>query len=208
MNYLAHAFLSFDDAELLTGNMIADYIKGKNALSQLPERIREGILLHRAIDRFTDEHPASKKVAKLFRESYGRYAPAIIDSLFDHYLANDKKHFENDGKLFEFTQKTYEQLASYEPHFPEKFCSFFPYMKEQNWLYNYRSQDGMNRSLKGLHRRAKYMPTSEKAFEIFLTNYSVLNEAYDEMMQEMISFVVQKINNIEQPKWIVLGMEN
>ena len=29
MNFLAHAFLSFNDPDILTGNMISDFVKGK-----------------------------------------------------------------------------------------------------------------------------------------------------------------------------------
>jgi acyl carrier protein phosphodiesterase len=29
MNYLAHAYLSFNEPEILTGNMISDFVKGK-----------------------------------------------------------------------------------------------------------------------------------------------------------------------------------
>src|SRR5947207_2830586 len=51
MNFLAHAFLSFNDPGLLVGNMIADSVKGKEA-DNYPDRIRQGILLHREIDSF------------------------------------------------------------------------------------------------------------------------------------------------------------
>ena len=49
MNYLAHAFLSFDDPELLVGNMISDFVKGKQKFGY-PSGIQEGIALHRAIE--------------------------------------------------------------------------------------------------------------------------------------------------------------
>jgi len=29
MNYLAHAYLSFDHEEILVGNLISDFVKGK-----------------------------------------------------------------------------------------------------------------------------------------------------------------------------------
>jgi acyl carrier protein phosphodiesterase len=188
MNFLAHAYLSFNDSEILTGNMIGDYVKGRNILSTFPEKIKSGILLHREIDRFTDEHQASKYAASFFKNHYGRYAPAIIDSLFDHYLANDKNYFKEEEILFDFSQTTYKLLIQQEAYFPEKFATFFPYMKEQNWLYNYRSHDGINRSLYGLHRRAKYMPIPDAAYCIFLEKYEELNGAYQELLLPLTSF--------------------
>ena len=56
MNYLAHVYLSCADEALTIGNFIADHVKGK-AYLDYPETIQKGILLHRKIDHFTDQHP-------------------------------------------------------------------------------------------------------------------------------------------------------
>jgi len=54
MNYLAHAYLSFNEPELLLGNMVSDYVKGKKQFD-FPKRMQAGIRLHRAIDEFTTQ---------------------------------------------------------------------------------------------------------------------------------------------------------
>ena len=69
MNYLAHAYLSFNQQEILVGNMISDFVKGKTKFNY-PEGIQKGIALHRAIDEFTDTHPATKEAAAFFRPAY------------------------------------------------------------------------------------------------------------------------------------------
>ncbi|WP_438810958.1 ACP phosphodiesterase, partial [Serratia marcescens] len=53
MNYLAHAYFSFEDPDILLGNMISDYIKGKKQYTY-PLKVQAGIRLHRQIDSFTD----------------------------------------------------------------------------------------------------------------------------------------------------------
>src|SRR5690606_23703046 len=121
MNYLGHAVLSFGDAQILTGNLIGDHVKGRLALDNFPEGIRKGIELHRKIDQFTDDHPASKRAKVLFRESYGLYAGAIVDSLYDHFLANDPKHFASENDLLQFSLHTYKQLETHSSYFPEVF---------------------------------------------------------------------------------------
>ena len=63
MNYLAHIYLSNEEEEITLGNFIADDIKGKKYI-QFPLGIQQGILLHRAIDSFTDAHPIVKKKHK------------------------------------------------------------------------------------------------------------------------------------------------
>ena len=65
MNYLAHAYLSFNNTDLLVGNMISDYVKGKKQF-EYPAAIQAGIKLHRAIDEFTDTHQTTFEIKKYF----------------------------------------------------------------------------------------------------------------------------------------------
>ena len=66
MNFLAHIYLSGEDQELKIGNFIADSVKGKK-FAQFPERIQQGITLHRKIDSYTDSHPIVREsVLRLF----------------------------------------------------------------------------------------------------------------------------------------------
>lgn len=189
MNYLAHAYLSFDDAEVLTGNMIGDHVKGKLALQQYPEGIQKGIMLHRKIDVFTDEHPATQRAKIWFRPVYGLYAGAIMDSLYDHFLANDPKLFPSEQGLMQFSQQVYAQLTANQQYFPERFATYFPYMRDEDWLYRYRNLVGMKRSLNGLYRRAKHMPPVDEAYNIFVGNYYQLAQCYYELMDDMVRFV-------------------
>jgi len=189
MNYLAHAFLSFGDKDILTGNMIADHVKGKAALEQYPTGIRHGIALHRRIDEYTDKHPATLRAKLLFREDFGLYAGPIMDTIYDHYLANDPKYFANEAALLAFTQVTYALLEENAQYFPEKFAGYFPHMKEHNWLYHYRHMKGTERSLIGLSRRALYMPPIAKAYELFVAHFYTLNQCYYELIDDMTAFV-------------------
>lgn len=189
MNYLGHAYLSFGDAEILTGNMIGDHVKGRLALDQFPEGIRKGIELHRKIDEYTDKHPATMRAKVWFRERYGLYSGAIIDTLFDHYLANDPKLFPSDAALKTFTENAYAQLDTQAAHFPAGFANYFPHMKEYNWLYNYRTLQGVQRSLNGLERRAAHMPPITDGYQTFIGYYHQLNQCYYELIDDIISFV-------------------
>ena len=65
MNFLAHVYLSGNDPHLALGNLIADRIKGKDYINY-PIPIQKGILLHRQIDTFTDNHPNFRKAKKYF----------------------------------------------------------------------------------------------------------------------------------------------
>lgn len=187
MNYLAHAYLSFHHPEILVGNMISDYVKGKKKFDYSPG-IQQGMNLHRAIDTFTDDHAVTKEAKEIFRPHYRLYAGAFIDVVYDHYLATDPSIF-NDASLQEFAATTYQHLEPYSAVFPERFAGMFPYMKTQNWLYNYQERWGIEKSLHGVVRRAMYLTESATAFRLFEENYDRLQIYYQQFFPELLSFV-------------------
>lgn len=189
MNYLAHAFLSFGDTGILTGNMIADQVKGLKPLELLPKDIADGIRLHRKIDAFSDNHPAVARARVWFREPYRLYAGAVLDTLWDHFLANDPAAFPAAEDLKRFTQDTYARLETTAEWHPDTFRSFYPHMKAHDWLYNYRNLQGARRSLGGLERRALYMPPTQEAYEIFIGRYYQLNQCYFELIDDLRAYV-------------------
>ena len=186
MNYLAHAYLSFDQPEILAGNMISDFIKGRKKFDY-PENIRKGIELHRAIDEFTDHHETTKQAKQFFRSAYGLYAGAFIDIVYDHFLATDPNCFPVNS-LDTFAQKTYGQLQSLENILPERFRRMLYYMRTQNWLYNYQFYDGVKNSFAGLVRRAAYMHEHETAFALFKEHHSSLQIQYEVFFPDLKRF--------------------
>lgn len=193
MNYLGHAYLSMGDSAVVAGNMIGDHVKGTLALAAFPGGMQAGIRLHRRIDEFADMHPATLRAKILFKEHYGLYAGAIMDTLYDHFLANDPKLFAGEKELKAFATHTYAQVEEYAAHLPPPFAAYFPHMKEHDWLYNYRTMKGIERSLQRLHRRAKHMPPPGKAYEIFVTNYYHLNQCYFELIDDIVSFARKEL---------------
>lgn len=193
MNYLAHAYLSNGDALLLTGNMIGDHVKGQKALDAFPEGIARGIRLHRKIDAFTDEHPSVGRAKVWFREPYHLYAGAILDSLWDHFLANDPSCFASEAALADFAQATYALLEETAAWHPPQFATYLPYMKEHNWLYHYRTLRGARRSLGGLERRAAHIAPIEEAYNIFVGRYYQLAQCYYELMDDLKAFTKREL---------------
>lgn len=187
MNYLAHAYLSFRQPELLVGNMISDHVKGKKKFDY-SAGIQKGIELHRLIDSFTDEHEATKEAKEIFRPHYRLYAGAFVDVVYDHYLAIDPTIFTKDS-LEEFAADTYTMLEPYSAVFPERFARMFPYMKTQNWLFNYSNKWGIENSLHGVVRRATYLTESATAFSLFEENFNTLQHCYQAFFPEMTAVV-------------------
>ena len=176
--------------------MISDFVKGKEKFV-FNGNIQKGMVLHRAIDEFTDRHPATKKAMEVFKPAYRLYSAPIMDILFDYFLANDQNLF-TDLSLKEFAQKIYDQLEQNTTHLPNRFLQVFTYMKADNWLYNYKYPEGIRRSLNGLVRRATYINESDTAYRLFLENQDVLNECYELFFGDVKQFAKQKFEELVQ----------
>jgi acyl carrier protein phosphodiesterase len=186
MNLLAHAYLSFQQPELLVGNMISDYVKG-NKQYNYPIGIQQGIRLHRHIDQFTDTHAATYQGKQVFKSAVGLYAGAFMDVVYDHFLALDSNELDEKGWQ-DFVTEVYNQLNKHTAYLPERFAPMLPYMQLQNWLFNYRYRWGIEKSFGGLVRRAKYLTDAGPAFAQFEANYPFLQECYQQFFPDVKNF--------------------
>lgn len=193
MNFLAHAYLSFNHPEILVGNMISDFIKGKKKFDY-SAGIQRGIVLHRQIDAFTDLHEATKKARSFLKPAVGLYSGAFVDVVYDHFLANDENEF-TDISLQQHALLTYQILVANSATLPTIFQSMLPYMQSQNWLYNYKTLHGTESSFGGVVKRASYLSSSTAVFNLFQENYVALQECYKTFFPFVKAF---SLNQIEQ----------
>jgi acyl carrier protein phosphodiesterase len=193
MNFLAHAHLSFGDPETTVGNLISDFVKGRRQ-HDFPEGIRRGIRLHREIDRFTDEHPATREAKAFFHKDYRLYSSAFVDIVYDHFLAADIDTFPEEA-LRRFADGTYAHLERHGAWLPERFAGMFPYMKSQDWLFNYRYRWGIEMSFKGLVRRAAYLNDSSAAMRVLEAHHDELQSCYRTFMPEVRSFAESRFSD-------------
>jgi acyl carrier protein phosphodiesterase len=176
MNYLAHAYLSFNHPGILAGNLFSDFVKGRKKFD-FPADIQKGIALHRAIDTFTDTHDATREAKEVFRPHYRLYSGAFIDVVYDHFLAIDENEFPANS-LEHFSRQVYADLEKQRQWFPERFAVIFPYMQSQNWLLNYQSTWGTEKSFGGLVHRSAYLTESNTAIQLFEEHYQLFQQCY------------------------------
>lgn len=202
MNYLAHAYLSFQHPALLIGNMISDFVKGKSKFGY-PPGVQLGIQLHRQIDAFTDDHSATKEAKQVFKPYVGLYAGAFMDVVYDHFLAADENEFPGNS-LARFAEDTYKVLYDFEHLLPAPFAAMLPYMSRHNWLLNYKHLDGIKKSFEGVVRRASYLNSSEDVFRAFVINYDNIKPYYDVFFPDVKQFALDEanrlINGLNKPK--------
>lgn len=187
MNFLAHIYLSGDDEELKIGNFIADSVKG-NKYKLFPARIQQGIVLHRAIDTYTDTHPVVRESVHRLFPAYSHYSTVIVDILYDHYLAANWKDY-SVIPLDLYVQDFYDLLTRNFEILPLKVQQFLPFMIGDNWILNYATIEGIGKILSQMNQRTEnkskmdlavhdlrlYYPEFKKEFKLFfvdLENYT------------------------------------
>ena len=185
MNFLAHSYLSFSE-EQLVGNMIADFVKNRD-VARLPESIQKGIKLHRAIDTFTDAHPLIHEAKAPFRPLVRLYSGAFVDVAFDYFLANDTTE-NSQCEWQEHSQRVYAVLRRYEEFLPEVFKKVLDKMQQDDWLYNYRNEWGIEYSFRNVVNKAQFLDKTTNVFPVFLANKDFLREKYEIFFPEIKSF--------------------
>ena len=191
MNFLAHSYLSFSE-EQLVGNMIADFVKNRD-VARLPESIQKGIKLHRAIDSFTDAHPLIHEAKAPFRPLVRLYSGAFVDVAFDYFLANDTAE-NSQCEWQEHSQRVYAVLRRYEEFLPEVFKKVLDKMQQDDWLYNYRNEWGIEFSFRNVVNKAQFLDKTTNVFPAFLANKDFLCEKYEIFFPEIKSFAQEFVD--------------
>lgn len=186
MNFLAHAYLAHPSVPLVVGNFIGDFVKGKQ-MNHYSDEISEGILMHREIDTFTDNHPVFKQSRNRIRKRYNHYSGVIMDIFYDHFLASNWLDY-SEIPLSQFTGKIYGIIQDHEHIMPEKAKYMLPYMIEYNWLLNYASVEGIDRSLKGLSRRTAFRSGMEHAAKDLVRHYDDLENDFRLFFPDIVDF--------------------
>jgi len=187
MNFLAHLYLAGDDIDLIVGNFIADFVKGK-AVKNYSEGVQQGIRMHRLIDMFTDSHPLIENGKVALRPQFRKFSGVVMDVFGDHFLAANWSKYSTIP-LYEFTLRMYQLLAENESVLPERSLLTLKYMSKQNWLFNYQYLEGIRKALTGLSNRSSFESSMETAHLELNRNYYFYQNIFDEYLPELIKFV-------------------
>ena len=143
MNYLAHLYLARPGHEAMLGALLGDFVFGTAALQDWSPVVRREILVHRKVDRYTDEHPRVVQARSLFVEGLRRYAGIALDVYYDHCLARDWACW-SDEPLDDFTAPFYRYLLSRLDELPERLRAIAPRIAAHDWLGSYRERDSVD----------------------------------------------------------------
>ena len=194
MNFLAHIYLSNNNDLIKIGNFMADGIRGKH-YEHLPIEIQKGIVLHRAIDSFTDMHPLFRQSTKRLHLKYHHYAGVIVDIFYDHFLAkNWSDHAEE--QLEDFVARFYQSLQDHYELLTDKTKVLMPYMIQDNWLVNYQYKEGIARILFQMDRRTKNNSKMQFAIEELELYYNEFETEFTTFFEDLKTFAAQKLASL------------
>ena len=187
MNFSAHLYLSGNnDPELMTGNFIADMIRGSD-LSMYAPGVQRGIRLHRAIDRFTDTHPLTAQSRARLHGQFHKYAGVIVDVYYDHFLAANWTRY-SQLPLETYAQQVYAMLEARQDLLPQRTQQMLPYMKMENWLFRYATLEGLHSIFVRMAMRTRFESKLGEAAEALQRDYRSFEQEFDAFFPDLERF--------------------
>lgn len=187
MNYLAHIYLSGNSEEIKLGNFIGDFVKG-NRHKEFPEQVAYGILLHRRIDSFTDQHADVGECIKLLRPAYGKYSGIVTDVFFDHFLASNWNDY-SVYSLRNFAKNAHAIFLSNFFMLPLQVKQFLPFLIQHKRLESYAKRENLFHVLEIMSRWTSLPSNSDWAMQILNQEYHQFEALFCSFFAEMIEYV-------------------
>jgi len=187
MNYLAHLFLADSDRLSLLGNLMGDFVKGRID-NTYPDVITNGLILHRQIDKFTDNHTVFKESRQRISGELARFSGVLVDIFYDHFLAVNWPRFSSVP--FEHQTDQWIELLEGDMGFPlpEKLVFVLDAIKRDKMLHLYQTTDGVEFVLQRLSNRIRFDNNISDGIHDLLKNYHELDDDFNRFFPELIAY--------------------
>mgnify|MGYP000843925235 CR=1 FL=1 len=192
VNYLAHIFLSGNHPEIQLGNFFGDFVKGTQ-FHHFPKRVREGIVLHRKIDEYTDSHPVFRETVHLLKPDFGRYAGIMADMYYDHLLAVSF-HRYSEVSLRCFAYNFYFHALLRYPMLPPRIKRFIFHFVSTNRLQQYATYRGLQTSLEIMRDRKSSAFQPELAIRVLDSNFNEMNQQFHRFFPDIVRYSAEELN--------------
>ncbi|MBK1833096.1 ACP phosphodiesterase [Roseibacillus ishigakijimensis] len=179
MNFLAHLALAGPSDASRVGNLLGDFEKGTPA--SLAERhapeIVAGILMHRQLDRHTDDHPSFRAAKLLLAPERRRFAGILLDLYFDHLLHRHWPRF-HPGTAEDFIAGIHHTLERRRDWLGPNFGPLAPLLRQQNWLGSYATLPGLQLTLDRVSRRSPRFAPLREGLQDYLRQEGEIEELF------------------------------
>lgn len=187
MNFLFHLHLSDDDPDILTGNLMGDFIKGRIG-DDYPPRIRTGIDLHRRIDSFAQHNPHFQRSRVRIDTRYGHWRGVLVDLFYDHFLAAEWGQWSPEP-FDAYLVRARGMVEANRSFLPERMQEVVPVIFGE-LIPSYREADGIGRALVRMATRRVRRPNPLAGGEEELVrHYAGLRDDFERFMPEVRQFV-------------------
>lgn len=190
MNYLAHAWLARHSDDAILGGLLGDFVFGQSILQDWRPSVRDEIVRHRRIDRYTDDHPAVVGARTRFG-GLRRYAGIVLDVYFDHCLARDWRrwnHAPGDrASLEEFTARVYRVLHEHRDELPPRLQAMAPRMAAHDWLGSYADRRNVDHAVRGIATRlSRNGDRLVACLEVLQANEAAVDAAFERFFPDLV----------------------
>jgi len=187
MNFLAHILLSGDNKEIQIGNFIGDIVKG-NKYEDYPTKIKEGILLHRKIDDFTDNHKVVKLSVERLKPKYGRYSAVVVDIFYDYFLLKNWDKYSNQS-LDKFVKQFHINVLQHYLIIPAKARRIAVSIIVNRWFHRYKTKEGIKEVLDKMAKYRNIPDESDFAISILSKYEKEFNKEFNMFFKEIILYL-------------------
>lgn len=164
----------------MLANLFGDFVKGSK-FQHYSSKIQEGIVLHRAIDTFIDQHKDVLDLKLMLYQDLPKVAGIAVDLFFDHLLA---KNWESHHVLeYEsFLNDFYNHNSKMENDLTPDFKQFITIFRGRKWLNHYPTNFGLAKSCEGVSKRISFTNKLAEAPEIFYKQEKEIEAVFEKYM--------------------------
>lgn len=178
MNFLAHSLISLEidekeNKKTLYANFAGDFYKGLVETIELPDELKEGIVLHRIIDKISDRN--ENFLNELLTEKFGIFKGIVSDMYIDHFLSKNFDSLFNDN-LNNIENKILCNIKISEKFFPDNFKRTFQWLKSGKVMSSYQNIDFLERAFYGISQRVRKGEILKSSIIELQKNYNLFEE--------------------------------
>ena len=165
MNFLAHLHLAEDTPDSRLGNLLGDFVKGQPWDCRFTDPVWVGIMEHRYVDAFTDNHPMWQQSRGVLPANLRRFAGIIIDIFYDYFLSKSWERF-SDETLDLAVGGIHKDLRTALHQAPGEAHEVISAMISEEWLLKYRTISGISETINRVSHRSPVLAPIRGACEV------------------------------------------
>ena len=178
MNFLAHSLISLEidekeNKKTLYANFAGDFYKGLVETIELPDELKEGVVLHRIIDKISDRN--ENFLNELLTEKFGIFKGIVSDMYIDHFLSKNFDSLFNDN-LNNIENKILYNIKISEKFFPKNFKRTFQWLRSEKVMSSYQNINFLERAFYGISQRVRKGEILKSAIIELQKNYNLFEE--------------------------------